>query len=312
MPRVNPTVPIADAVSYKQVSNGRLSIRLIKNPPVRNRMTYIIRIVAAFLIVSSFTLRPKKCVCSLRLNTEIAVENKTASVVVFIPPAVEPGEPPISISMIVIAVPVSLISVKSAVLNPAVLGVTDWNKELQMRSPIGLSPNSNKKKYRAGSEIRSTVVIRITLLCILYFRTWYLFTLMSSHVMNPIPPIMINDMITKLMTGLSTKYVREEYGVFAPIKSNPALQNAEMEWNTAYHIPFSTPNSLQNVGAMMTAPRSSKIIVILMINPVSRTIPPTLWADIASCIVLRCFRLICFPEKDEMAIATVTTPIPPI
>ena len=65
----------------------------------------------------------------------------------------------------------SLICVKSAVLNPAVLGVTDWNRELQMRSPIGLSPNSNKKKYRAGSEINIAVVIRITLLCILYFWT---------------------------------------------------------------------------------------------------------------------------------------------
>ena len=136
-----------------------------------NRMIYIIRIVAAFRIASSFTLRPKKCVCSLRLNTEIAVENRTARVVVFIPPAVDPGEPPMSINIIVIAVPASLNCVKSAVLNPAVLGVTDWNRELQMRSPIGLSPNSNKKKYRAGSEINIAVVIRITLLCILYFWT---------------------------------------------------------------------------------------------------------------------------------------------
>lgn len=40
------------------------------------------------------------------------------------PPAVEPGEPPISIRIIITDCPVSLMAVRSAVLKPAVLGVT--------------------------------------------------------------------------------------------------------------------------------------------------------------------------------------------
>ena len=40
-------------------------------------------------------------------------------------PAVEPGEPPMSISIMISICPTSLSKVKSAVLNPAVLGVTD-------------------------------------------------------------------------------------------------------------------------------------------------------------------------------------------
>lgn len=48
----------------------------------------------------------------------------TARVVVFIPPAVEPGEPPTSIKTITIPSPSFVIMVRSAVLKPAVLGVT--------------------------------------------------------------------------------------------------------------------------------------------------------------------------------------------
>ena len=44
---------------------------------------------------------------------------RTANVVVFIPPAVEPGEPPISIT------DACFIALRSTVLNPAVLNVTD-------------------------------------------------------------------------------------------------------------------------------------------------------------------------------------------
>ena len=41
-----------------------------------------------------------------RLNTEIMVKNRIATVVIFMPPAVEPGAPPISIRIIVITMPV--------------------------------------------------------------------------------------------------------------------------------------------------------------------------------------------------------------
>ena len=46
----------------------------------------------------------------------MALAMRTASVVTFMPPAVEPGAPPVSISKIVPACEVSLIFVRSAVL----------------------------------------------------------------------------------------------------------------------------------------------------------------------------------------------------
>ncbi len=60
IPNDNPTVPIADAVSNRAVIKGILSMLLIIIPPVRNNVIYIKRIVAAFLIVLSEILLPKK------------------------------------------------------------------------------------------------------------------------------------------------------------------------------------------------------------------------------------------------------------
>ena len=50
---------------------------------------------------------------------------RPAKVGVFMPPAVEPGDPPISISRIITDFDVGVIAVRSAVLKPAVLVVTD-------------------------------------------------------------------------------------------------------------------------------------------------------------------------------------------
>ena len=74
----------------------------------------------------------------------MAVEHMTAKVVVFIPPAVDPGDPPISMRTTMITMPDSVSRVKSAVLNPAVLAVADWNSAAQNRCPAGKLPNSKK------------------------------------------------------------------------------------------------------------------------------------------------------------------------
>ena len=86
--------------------------------------------------------------------------------VVFIPPAVEPGLPPMSIRTIRVIFPASDIAASSTVLAPAVLGVTAWNKDARIRSFMGRRVNSKKKKPIAGIRISSPVVTRITLLCI--------------------------------------------------------------------------------------------------------------------------------------------------
>lgn len=125
IPSESPTVPIADAVSKSAGRMGIHSTRLIIIAPNVKRNVYIRNIVAAIRTAPPEILRLKSWVFSFLRNTDMAEENNTAMVVVFIPPAVEPGDPPMSISTMVSIWPVSLKSVKSEVLKPAVLVVTE-------------------------------------------------------------------------------------------------------------------------------------------------------------------------------------------
>ena len=136
------TVAIADAVSNIHERIGRSSIQLMTTLPSKNRVRYIKNIVEAFFIESEGMLRPNIFALFFFLNAENAVANSTAMVVVFIPPAVEPGEPPIIINIIKMVIPASDISIKFAVLNPAVRGVTDWKNESKIRSTVGAVLNS--------------------------------------------------------------------------------------------------------------------------------------------------------------------------
>ena len=115
----------AELVSKRHGMRGIFSIRLITAPPASESVRYMKSIAPALRTVSSDILLLKHCTSFLRLNTVIAERNRTANVTVFIPPAVEPGEPPISMSMIIIAEPDSSIAARSVVLKPAVRVVTD-------------------------------------------------------------------------------------------------------------------------------------------------------------------------------------------
>ncbi|MFR1310476.1 MAG: hypothetical protein ACLSCO_17420 [Gallintestinimicrobium sp.] len=87
--RVNPTVPTADAVSYRQTDSGRFSYALIKTAPPKNSIKYIVKgMVAAVLTALQSTLRPGK-IGHYRAGVKVAVAlaSRTASVVVFMPPA---------------------------------------------------------------------------------------------------------------------------------------------------------------------------------------------------------------------------------
>ena len=121
IPSVRPTVPIADAVSDRQVRMGSSSTRLMTIPPSRNRDMYIRKTVTAFLTVSSAIRRPKNRPFSRLRKTATAQATSTAAVVVFMPPAVEPGLPPMSIKPMVRVCPVSLRAVKLSVF---VIGAT--------------------------------------------------------------------------------------------------------------------------------------------------------------------------------------------
>lgn len=125
-----------------------------------NSAEYIKNKAAAFFIISSFTVRLNKEVTSLSLNMDKADETSTMIVVIFIPPAVDPGAPPISIRMIMIILPLSLKLTRLWVLNPAVLVVMDWKKEENNRSRIGNAWNSTVKKKTAGTRISRIVIKR--------------------------------------------------------------------------------------------------------------------------------------------------------
>ena len=85
----------------------------------------IVRMVAAVLTELQSTLRPKNWALSRWRKVAVALAIKTASVVVFMPPAVEPGEPPMSIKRIITPCDAPDIADRLTVLKPAVLGVTD-------------------------------------------------------------------------------------------------------------------------------------------------------------------------------------------
>ena len=92
---------------------------------MRKNRIYKKNTATACFIVSSAILLLNAEASPRLLKTDIDVMITTANVVIFMPPAVDPGAPPTSISPVIIAMPVSDIFVRSAVLNPAVLGVTD-------------------------------------------------------------------------------------------------------------------------------------------------------------------------------------------
>ena len=72
----------------------------------------------------------------LLLKTEIDEAKRTEKVVIFIPPAVDPGAPPIIIKNIIMSRPTSLITPISTVFIPAVLGVTAWKREMSILSLV--------------------------------------------------------------------------------------------------------------------------------------------------------------------------------
>ena len=160
--------------------------------------------------------------------------------------------------------------------------------------------------------MRNPAIARMRRLCIRYFRMRNLCLLTSSHVRNPIPPTMIRVIMTRLISGCPENEVSDENGSRIPMRSNPALQKADTEWNTPYHTPLKKPNCPAKTGIIRTAPKSSAAAVPLRIMPVRFRIPPISCAETDSCMRLFCRMLIFLPEKRITATETVITPMPPI
>ena len=95
------------------------------------------------------------------------IRNSRLALVVLTPPPVEPGEAPMNIRTIISRI-VSLASIPmSTVLNPAVRGVTDWNREASTRfshgRPFRIRLLSNTKNSTAPPAISTPVAISTTL-----------------------------------------------------------------------------------------------------------------------------------------------------
>lgn len=95
--------------------------------------------------------------------------NTTATEVVLMPPAVEPGLPPMNMSMTVRSFEASESAAVSTLLKPAVLGVTAEKKLTSICSPSGMSafmrPRSRKKKSSAPPKMSMSVVRMTSFVC---------------------------------------------------------------------------------------------------------------------------------------------------
>ena len=134
----------------------------------------------------------------------------------------------------------------------------------------------------------------------------------SFQVRNPAPPRMISSMIVTLTVTLAAHEVREENCSSTPIRSNPALQNAETEWNTAYPAPRGRPNLPTKKGSRQRAPTVSMQKVPVTRNFINLITPPIWGAETASWMTILGTRPTCFPVKVTIATPAVTTPSPPI
>ena len=130
MPVVIPTVPIAETTSkITSESSSEGWKALIRMMPARARLIFVKATEEALPIASFSSLLPKMPFDSL-LRIPLTVEIKiTAKVVVFIPPAVEPGEPPMNIRNVVRILPAGESEAVSTLLKPAVLAVTESKRE---------------------------------------------------------------------------------------------------------------------------------------------------------------------------------------
>lgn len=136
--------------------------------------------------------------------------------------------------------------------------------------------------------------------------------LTSFHMVKPIPPMMISSIIVILTNGSSAYFVNDEYSSFMPIKSKPALQNADIEWNTEKYMPLNMPKSGMKRIAKSTAPMPSirKVPLIIMLK--SLTIPPISSALTLSCIRSLCLSPIFLCRSMENATPIEMKPMPPI
>lgn len=91
IPKLSPTVAMAEKDSNRQAISGSPSMILIVRALTVPRIVYIKKIAIAVATISAAILRLNISGLSLRVNTAAAQVRRTAMVVVLIPPAVDPA-----------------------------------------------------------------------------------------------------------------------------------------------------------------------------------------------------------------------------
>ena len=318
MPAVSPTVSIAENTSMStcwSVNSGCMAqIASVAIAPSARYTTTMEQARRS----RSFSIRlPKMCTSSSPLRMETAVSTTSSSVVAFAPPAVEPELPPVSISSSVSMPPAGLSSPVGTVSKPAVRGVTAENRLAQTRVPVVMPAMaaflSVTKNSAAGTSTRNAVSASTTRVCRRSFFQHRRFLIRSCQTGKPSPATRISVITVRLISGSPAKRSSEENDpLTGPIRSKPALQNADIAWNTLYQSPFAQPSIGTNRNASAAAPSPSMVAVPISASRISRTMPPTLKEATLSCKIVRWRRPIRLPIAMETSASSVITPKPPI
>ena len=125
----SPTVAVALTVSYTASMADALPVASNSIVDAEHIVRNAAATATAFFIDPSEIRRPNREELLLFLMVASAEQISTATVTVFIPPAVPTGEPPISIKIIDTAAEAFVRFSCGTEAKPAVLVVTDWNKD---------------------------------------------------------------------------------------------------------------------------------------------------------------------------------------
>ena len=137
MPRLTPTVPIAETVSNRTDMNPAVSAAQMINVPVSAINRYAAKMASACVTSSGCKRRFPILISFLPRNAATIPIIITANVLTLIPPAVEPELPPININTTVNRYPLSESSAGSVVEKPAVRAVAELKIARSSFSPKG-------------------------------------------------------------------------------------------------------------------------------------------------------------------------------
>jgi hypothetical protein len=183
------------------------------------------------------SVRRKILVVSSPRKRERLRAKRTPRVFTLMPPPVEPEAAPINIKKMLNKRVTLAILLKSRVLKPAVLVVTDWKKEdisfVGTERPTMELRHSKMINPRVPVKSKMKLRERTNLECTERRRTWRGFFGLKKSLFNstrtkkPRPPVMIRLHTVRFTKGSFLKFMK-----LSENSEKPALQNALIAWKT--------------------------------------------------------------------------------